>query len=91
MDAIYIGLAAFAGGILAAILGWLETQEDFVARKFAGSVARALVAGSVFAVGYAYSGSITIMDIFAAFVAGAGIDVIGNRAAGAIKSGFLKG
>ena len=59
-------------------------------RKFSASIVRALVAGVVFAVGYAYTGGITVMAIAAAFCGGAGVDVIGNRISGAIKAGLVK-
>ena len=85
MGTIYISLAAVAGGIASAILGWLDSGEAFIGRKFAASVLRALVAGLVFAIGYSLSGKVTVMDIIIAFVAGAGVDVLGNRIAGAIR------
>ena len=91
MDPIVIGVAAFLGGIISAVLGWLDSGETFDARKLTSSIIRALVAGIVFAVGYEYAGGqITIIDIFVALVAGAGIDAGGNRIAGAIKAGLKK-
>ena len=85
MGIVYVSLAAFAGGIASAILGWLDSGEVFAGRKFAASVLRAFVAGLVFAVGYTLSGKVTVMDIIIAFVAGAGVDVLGNRLAGSIR------
>lgn len=85
MGIIYVSLSAIAGGIASAFLGWLDSGEVFVGRKFAASVLRSLVAGIVFAIGYTLSGNVTIMDIVIAFVAGAGVDVLGNRIAGSIR------
>ena len=39
----YLVVAAFIGGIVAALLGWLDSGETFAARKFSSSVLRALV------------------------------------------------
>ncbi len=85
MGILYVALAAFGGGIAAAIMGWLDSGEVFIGRKFAASVVRALVAGGLFAVGYTLVSGVTIMDIIIAFCAGAGVDVLGNRLAGSIK------
>jgi len=85
MEIFYVAVAAFGGGIAAAIMGWLDSGDVFIGRKFAASVVRALVAGGVFAVGYTLVSSVTIMDIIIAFVAGAGVDVLGNRVAGSIR------
>ncbi len=85
MEILYVALSAFGGGIATAVMGWLESGEVFIGRKFASSVIRALVAGGVFAVGYQLVGSVSIMDIIIAFAAGAGVDVLGNRLAGSIK------
>lgn len=84
MDPIVIGVAAFIGGIVGALLGWLDSQEAFNARKFAYSIIHALVAGIVFAVAYGYTQTITIIDIFIAFAAGAGFDATLNRVEGAV-------
>jgi len=81
---LYIALLACAGGIVSALLGWLDSGEAFVPRKFMASVVRALVAGVVFAVGYSFANGISILDLFVAFLGGAGIDVLGNRISGSI-------
>ena len=82
---LYVSLAAFGGGIVAALLGWMKSDEAFIARKFAPSVLRALVAGGAFALTYAWVGASTMTGIVIAFVAGAGVDVIGHRLAGSVK------
>jgi hypothetical protein len=87
MDRLYIALVALLGGLVAAFLGWLESGEPFDPRKFGGSGIRALVAGIIFAVGYQLSGSVTLLDLFYAFLGGAGVDVLGNRISGKFGNG----
>ncbi len=80
MEVLYIAGAAFLGGVVSSLLGWIGTTEPFVPRKFLSSVIRGLIAGVVFAIGYQFlNAGITIMDILVAFVAGAGADSLGNR------------
>ncbi len=85
MEILYVALAAFGGGIASGTMGWLESGSVFEGRKFTASIIRALVAGGAFAIGYTLVGGVTIMDIIIAFVAGAGVDVLGNRIAGSVK------
>ena len=87
MDRLYISIAAVLGGLAIALLGWLDSNEPFDIRKFGGSVIRALIAGAIFAVGYEMSDSAGWRDLFYAFLAGAGVDVIGNRIAGKFGNG----
>ncbi|MDO8636422.1 MAG: hypothetical protein Q7R34_09315 [Dehalococcoidia bacterium] len=87
MDKLYIALAALLGGLVAALLGWLESNEPFNYRKFSGSAIRALVAGAVFAAGFVLSGTIGILDLLYAFLGCAGVDVFGNRIAGKFGNG----
>ena len=87
MDRLYISIAAVLGGLAVALLGWLDSNEPFDVRKFGGSVIRALIAGVIFAVGYEMSDSAGWRDLFYAFLAGAGVDVIGNRIAGKLGNG----
>lgn len=87
MDRLYISIAAVMGGVVVALLGWLESSEPFNIRKFGGSVIRALIAGAIFAAGYEMSDAAGWRDLFYAFLAGAGVDVIGNRIAGKFGNG----
>lgn len=87
MERLLIALVALLGGLAAAFLGWLESNETFNPRKFGGSAVRALVAGVVFAVGYHLSGSVSVLDLFYAFLGGAGVDVLGNRISGKFGNG----
>jgi len=87
MERLYIALVALAGGLVAALLGWLESNEAFNTRKFGGSSIRALIAAVVFAIGYHLSSPVGVLDLFYAFLGGAGVDVIGNRVAGKLGNG----
>jgi hypothetical protein len=88
MDRILIALLALSGGLFAALLGWLDSNEPFDPRKFGGSAIRSLVAALVFAVGYQLAqAQVTVLDLFIAFLGGAGVDAIGNRIAGKLGNG----
>ena len=88
MNIIYIAIAAFIGGIVSALLGWLDSAEPFEVRKFSASIVRALIAGLGIAAAYSYVNSITVLDIVICFLAGAGFDAGVNRISGAIKAGL---
>ena len=90
MNIIYIAAAAFGGGIVSSILGWLDSQEGFDPRKFAASLVKALVAGIGFAVAYTYANSLSPLDLGIAFLGGAGFDSTLNRITGAVKAGIGK-
>jgi hypothetical protein len=87
MERLYIALVALLGGLVAAVLGWLESNEAFDIRKFGGSAIRALIAGIIFAVSYELSSSLTGIDLLYAFLGGAGVDVLGNRIASKLGNG----
>ncbi len=88
MDRLYVALAALGGGLVAALLGWMESNEPFDWRKYGGSAIRALIAAVIFAAGYELTHTtVTILDLFYAFLGGAGVDVLGNRIAGKLGSG----
>ena len=82
MQPIYIGLAAFCGGLLSALLGWFDSKENFDWRKFGKSLVMAFISGISFAVAYNYSGEIGTLDIFAGILGGAGVDALSNRVIG---------
>lgn len=87
MDVLWLGFTAFFGGIIAALIGWLESSEPFDGRKFGRSILKALVAGIGIGVSYQIlSDNIQTIDLLYAFLAGAGVDVLGNRGAGAVSS-----
>jgi hypothetical protein len=87
MNVLYIALAALLGGIVTALLGWLESSDSFSIRKFGGSLIRSVIAAAVFAAGYQLTGSFGIIDLLYAFLGGAGVDVIGNRISGSLGNG----
>ena len=87
MDRLYIGLIALLGGLVSASIGWLDSKEPFDGRKFGRSVVRSLVAAVVFTVGYQLSDGVNTLDLFYAFLGGAGVDVLGNRIAGSLGNG----
>jgi hypothetical protein len=84
VDILLVALAAFAGGLVSGTLGWLDSQEPFEARKFTSSALRAFVAGAAFAIAYQFADGVTALDIAVAFLAGAGVDVLGKRASRSI-------
>ena len=81
-----LALAAVLGALFSATLGWLDSGEPFNGRKFTSSILRAIIAGIITAGGFITTGAevVLIWDYFVAFLAGAGIDVFGNRIAGAL-------
>jgi hypothetical protein len=87
MERLIIALVTLLGGMVAALVGWLDSKEPFDVRKFGGSAVRSLIAGIVFAVGYHLSGAVSTLDLFYAFLGGAGVDVLGNRIAGSLGNG----
>ena len=90
MNVIWIVLSAFIGGLVAATLGWVDSGEPFAPRKFASSTIRAVIAAIGFAVAFNYSNHLSPLDILYAFLGGAGVDVLGNRISGAIRSSIKK-
>ena len=87
MDRFYIALAALLGGLAAAFAGYLESHEPFDPRKFGGSAIRAVIGAVIFAAGYQLSNGVGMLDLFYAFLGGAGVDVLGNRIAGKLGNG----
>lgn len=83
---LWLIIAAFGGAILAALLGWSKSGETFQPRKFLSSVLRAGVAALAAVVSYPYVGPVTVPILLGAVLAGAGVDVLGNRLAGSITT-----
>lgn len=90
MNVVLISVTAFAGAMLSALLGWLDSKEAFDVRKFGASIVRAIIAGIAFAAAYQYLNGIGPLDIAFAFLGGAGVDTLGNRVAGSIRAGLGK-
>lgn len=70
---------AFAGGIVSALAGWANSAEPFNSRKFLKSGIAALIAGGAWALSMADT-AVTARMMVLAFLAGAGVDVLSNRA-----------
>jgi hypothetical protein len=87
MERLIIALVALLGGMVAALVGWLDSKEPFDERKFGGSAVRSLIAGIIFAVGYQLSDGVNTLDLFYAFLGGAGVDVLGNRITSSLGNG----
>jgi len=83
---VILSSASVLGALLVAVLGWLESGEPFDIRKFASSILRAIVAGVFSAIGFSTIENPLLWDYISAFLIGAGIDVAGNRIAGAISA-----
>ena len=81
---VFIALAAFLGGLLSSVMGWMDSGEPFDPRKFFKSLMAALIAGMSFATIYSFSNGITPKDILLAILGGAGVDGLSNRAIGAL-------
>lgn len=91
MELCMVAAAAFLGAMLVALLGWLESGETFVFRKFAASICRGLIASVAFAAGYSYAKNISAIDVVSAFLAGAGVDAVLKRAGGTVRALGKKG
>ena len=85
MEVIWIALCAFVGAVAASLAGWADSQTPFDRKKFTSSAIRALVAAFGLAAAYSYTGPLTPIDLLLAFIAGSGIDVLGNRGWGAVS------
>jgi hypothetical protein len=77
---------SIVGALFSAVLGWLDSGEPFAPKKFTASILRAVIAGIVSALGFSTLETVAYWDYALAFLAGAGIDVFGNRISGAIAS-----
>lgn len=91
LEVVFIGVAALAGAMFTALLGYTESQYPFNPKKFLSSVIRGLVGAVGIAALWDWSGSITGVSYLLAIIAGAGVDVGGNRIAGAISARFKQG
>lgn len=89
IEMLILALLAVAGAITAAVIGWAESHEPFIARKFLSSVGRAIFAAILVAVTeLLMPGNVVNMkDYLYAFLVGGGVDVYGHRLAGAIGYG----
>ena len=84
INLIGVALAAFVGGITTALLGWSEASAPWNWKKFSSSIIRSLVGAVAIAAAMDYSGATAPIIYLLAFLSGAGVEVGGNRIAGAI-------
>ncbi|MDD5700627.1 MAG: hypothetical protein PHU23_01140 [Dehalococcoidales bacterium] len=79
-DYIIVILAAFLGSLGSGFFGWVKSKEQFVLRKFMASVWSAVLSGMIFALAYEKTSEISVFNFVTAFLGGAGVDVLTNRA-----------
>ena len=82
-ELINAAVAASAGALVSGTLGWWDSHEPFNARKFMGSVWRAVFAGMGWLAVNQFADVQGVIWLWA-FLGGAGIEVLGNR----IQGGF---
>ena len=81
---VWIVLAAFLGALGSGLAGWWDSNEAFNLRKFMGTVWRAVFAAMTFALAFEATEQTGFRIYIAAFLGGAGVDVLGNRLQGGI-------
>ena len=86
INLIFIALAAFIGGMAIALIGWTESGTPWDGKKFVSSLIRSLVGGVAIAAAMDFSGANSPIIYLLAFLSGAGVEVGGNRVAGAIAA-----
>lgn len=87
MLVVYIGIAALVGGIVNGLLGWLNTTDPFVLRKFLSSVIASVLGAAIIAISFDLSGTSNLVaSLFVAFLSGAGVSAGTSRVAGAIHN-----
>ena len=79
-------LVTLLGAIAAALLGWAESGQPFDKRKFAASIGRAIIAGLLSSLVFQNQTEIDVWVLVLAFLTGAGLDVIGHRGIGALRT-----
>jgi hypothetical protein len=83
LSLLWVAIAAFGGTMSSAIVGWLDSGQVFNPRKFFSSVLRGFVAAGGLALIQHFTPPLTWAVLLSAYLAGAGVDVLGNRIAGA--------
>lgn len=83
MGIVFVALSAFVGGLAAGLLGWLEKKSKWSAVKFLPTLIRSVIAGGGIAISYPFLEDMGLWPaVIAAFLVGAGVDVLGHRVAG---------
>ncbi len=78
-DYILIIVAAFLGSLGSGFCGFLKSQERFDMRKFMSSVWSAILSAMLFASVAEKTSELGVYNFVAAFLGGAGVDVLTNR------------
>ena len=90
IELLLLFLAAVLGAVTTSGLGWLDSTDPFNARKFLPGVIRGIVAAIIVFIpastGY-LGATLDLPVILGAFIAGMGLDVVGNRLAGILDVG----
>jgi hypothetical protein len=88
---IWVAIAALLGGLSNALLGWTQTDQPFVWRKFWSSAIASFIGAVVVAVSFNYTGAEDtglisfLTSLFVGFLSGAGVSAGASRVAGSIK------
>ena len=86
MNILYVALAGFGGAVVAGLLGWYKSGENFDPKKFLPTFLRALLAGGTIAVSYPLIETLGFgTALIGAFLVGAGFDDVWHKLAGTIK------
>lgn len=85
INIIWVVLAAFLGGVAAALVGWGERKTSFDWSKFGTSLARSFIGAIAIAAAMNFSGATVPLLYLLAFLSGAGVETGGNRVAGIFK------
>ena len=85
MEIILVGVAALAGGLGVAILGYFQGQDLWSWRKFGASFITSVIGAVGIAAVMDYSGDISPVLYLVAFLSGAGVDAGRSRISGAIN------
>ena len=80
IDYLIVIIAAFLGSLGSGYFGYLKSGEAFNIRKFLPSIWSAVVSAMVFALGFQKTSDIATYSFILAFLGGAGVDVLTNRA-----------
>jgi hypothetical protein len=75
---------AIIGSLVSAYLGWADSGEPFDAKKFSASILHAIIAAVIFVLGYSFATTVAPWDFLVIFLGSAGVDVVINRAVGAV-------
>jgi hypothetical protein len=88
LEIIALLFATLFGSIAASVLGWLDSNTPFNARKFYPSLIRGAIAAAItFTASYVgFVGPINLFTYLAAFFAGGGFDALGNHVSGLVQA-----